>query len=353
MESKSLTRAVLLIFCFGLFITNVGIVTGAMARNRKNVEEPVKKEEKAVSDTDIKKKNQNIENQNAESQNAENQNIENQNAENQNIENQNAENQNIENQNIENQNAESQNTENQNAEKESEKILSRFETTGMSEEARNQNLKTACDRLNGTQWQPGEIISFNDVAGPYTEESGYASGTVIISEGFLGEEVGGGVCQVSTTLYNAALRGNLGIVERHRHSFPMDYVEVGLDAMIYAPDNDLKIQNTTNSVLYIEAFANEGTVVIQLKGAALDTGSEIQVEAYVLNTLVPEGEEIRLSTDLEEGVRQVYREQRNGYVTRVYRKVYHDGVLVSEEILSEDTYPSLRRIVIEGCQQSK
>ena len=214
MESKSLTRAVLLIFCFGLFITNVGIVTGAMARNRKNVEEPVKKEEKAVSDTDIKKKNQNIENQNAESQNAENQNAENQNIENQNAENQNAENQNIENQNIENQNAESQNTENQNAEsqnaeKESEKILSRFETTGMSEEARNQNLKTACDRLNGTQWQPGEILSFNDVAGPYTEESGYASGTVIISEGFLGEEVGGGVCQVSTTLYNAALRGNL------------------------------------------------------------------------------------------------------------------------------------------------
>ena len=128
---------------------------------------------------------------------------------------------------------------------------------------------------------------------------------------------------------------------------------MGLDAMIYAPDLDLKIQNTTDAMLYIEASAHDGTVAVQFKGAELDAGTEVLVEGSVLNTLVPEGEEIRLSSDLEEGVRQVYREQRNGYETRVYRKVYRNGVPVSEEILSEDTYPPLRRIVIEGCQQSK
>lgn len=300
MESKSFVKAVFLIFCFGLFIISAGVVTGVISRNQAFVEEPVNKEEETVSDINIKNQ-----------------------------------------------------TENPMIEEEPEMILSRFETSAKSAEARNQNLKTACDRLNGTELQPGEILSFNDVAGPYTQESGYVEGSVIVGEGCLGEELGGGVCQVSTTLYNAALRGNLGIAERHRHSFPMDYVAVGLDAMIYAPDSDLKIQNNTKSVLYIEAFANEGTVVVQLKGAALDTGTEIQVESSVLNTLVPEGEEIRLSTDLEEGVRQVYREQRNGYETRVSRKVYHNGVLVSEEILSEDTYPPLSRIIIEGCQQSK
>lgn len=300
MESKNLGKTVFLIFCFGLLITSVGVGTGVIARNHENLEESVKRDEKAVPDISVEKKQ-----------------------------------------------------EYQNIDKESEQILSRFETTAKSAEGRDQNLKTACDKLNGTELQPGEILSFNDAAGPFTQEAGYLAGPVILNEGCLDEEVGGGVCQVSTTLYNAALRGNLGIVERHRHTFPMEYVEVGLDAMIYAPDLDLKIRNTTDAMLYIEASAHDGTVAIQFKGAELDAGTEVLVEGSVLNTLVPEGEEIRLSSDLEEGVRQVYREQRNGYETRVYRKVYRNGVPVSEEILSEDTYPPLRRIVIEGCQQSK
>lgn len=299
MEKKSLAKTVLLIFCLGLFITGVGIGTGVMARDCQKSKKPAKKEEKAVL------------------------------------------------------NIEKEKNEHNNIELSSENLLSRFETTARSEEGRNQNLKTACERLNGTELQPGEILSFNDKAGPYTRETGYLDGPVIIREGQMGEEPGGGVCQVSTTLYNAALKGNLGIVERHRHSYPMDYVEVGLDAMINAPESDLKIQNTTGSVLYIEASAQEGMVVVQIKGAELDARTEVQVESNVLNTLVPEGEEVRLSTELEAGARQVLQEQRNGYETRVYRKVYNNGTLVSEEVLSEDTYPPYRRIIIEGCQQSK
>lgn len=300
MKSKNLGKTVLLVFCFGLLIISVGVGTGVIAKNHENLEESVKEDEKIVSIIDVEKEQKS-----------------------------------------------------QNVDKESEKILSRFETTAISAESRDQNLKTACDKLNGIELQPGEVLSFNDVAGPFTQETGYLEGPAILDEGCLGEDLGGGVCQVSTTLYNAALRGNLGIVERHRHTFPMEYVEVGLDAMIHAPDFDLKIQNTTDVVLYIDASAQDGTVVIEFKGAKLDAGTEVLVEGSVLNTLVPEGEEIRLSAELEEGTRQVYREQRNGYETRVYRKVYNNGALVSEEILSEDTYPPLRRIIIEGCQQSK
>lgn len=309
MKSKDLEKAVLLVFCFGLLITSVGVGTGVIAKNQENLEESVKKDEKIVSNIDVEKKQKSQKSQKGQKS--------------------------------------------QNVDTESEKILSRFETTAESAENRNQNLKTACDRLNGAELQPGEILSFNDLAGPFTQEAGYLAGPAILDEGCLGEDVGGGVCQVSTTLYNAALRGNLGIVERHRHTFPMEYVEVGLDAMIHAPDFDLKIQNTTDTVLHIEADAHDGTVVVQFNGTKLDAGTKIQVEGIVLNTLVPEGEEIRLSTELAEGTRQVYREQRNGYETRVYRKVYNNGELVNEEILSEDTYPPLRRIIIEGCQQSK
>lgn len=306
MKSKDLGKTVLLIFCFGLLITSVGVGTGVIAKNHENVEESVKEDEKIVSNIDVEKKQESQKGQKS-----------------------------------------------QNVDKESEKILSRFETTAQSAESRNQNLETACDRLNGAELQPGEVLSFNDLAGPFTQEAGYLAGPVILDEGCLGEDVGGGVCQVSTTLYNAALQGNLGIVERHRHTFPMEYVEVGLDAMIHAPDFDLKIQNTTDAVLSIEASAHDGTVMVQFNGAKLEAGTEILVEGSVLNTLVPEGEEIRLSSELEEGTRQVHREQRNGYETRVYRKVYHNGELVNEEVLSEDTYPPLRRIIIEGCQQSK
>ena len=296
MERKRLTKTVMLIFCLSILITGVVVGTGMLAKASQSQTKTVKEER---TTPDEEKQDQNI------------------------------------------------------TDKEPEKILSRYETTAKSEETRDQNLKVSCEKLNGTELQPGEVLSFNAMAGPFTEEEGYLEGPAIISEGQMGRELGGGVCQVSTTLYNAALLGNLGIAERHRHSFPMDYVDVGLDAMINEPDSDLKIQNTTDVPLYIEAFAQDGTVMIQFKGAELDARTEVHVESSVLNTILPEGEEIRLSADLEDGARQVLQEERNGYETRVYRKVYNDGRLISEEVLSEDTYPPIRRIVLEGCQQSK
>ncbi len=308
MKRKNLKQAVLLIFCFGILITGVGVGTGVIARNRQRLlekrtqekqdmatfEESEKRNEKTVSDT-----------------------------------------------------------EKENIQKKSEEILSSFETTSESEEARDQNLRAACEKLNGIELAPQEILSFNDTVGPYTEEAGYRAGPAIIAEGQVGEELGGGVCQVSTTLYNAAIRGNLGVVERHRHSFPMDYVEVGLDAMINDPDSDLKIQNTTDVPLFIEAYAQRGTVSVKFKGAKLDDGMRVQVESAVLNTEKPEGEEIQLSTELAEGSREVLQEERTGYETRVSRKVYNGEELISDEVLSEDIYPPVRRIIIEGCQQSK
>lgn len=232
-------------------------------------------------------------------------------------------------------------------------VLSEFETKAEGEVSRNQNLLTACQKMEGVEIGPGETLSFNDTVGPYTEENGYVPGPTIIGGTQIGQELGGGVCQVSTTLYNAALLGNLGIVERHRHSFPSEYVEVGRDAMITMPESDLKIQNTTDQTIRIEASAEEGAVTIRLLGTELEPGMEVRIDSTVVNETLPEGDEVRLTTDLEAGTQQILQEARIGYETKVTRSVYKDNELVSQEVISEDIYPPVRRVILEGYKQSK
>lgn len=227
-------------------------------------------------------------------------------------------------------------------------LISKFETVNKEDIERDKNLKIACAKLNGHEIKPQEVFSFIETAGPFTEEEGYVNGPVILDSTQMGEGIAGGVCQVSTTLYNAALTSNMEIVERKRHSFPMNYVSVGQDAAISAPDLDLKLKNNADTSMYIFATAEKGTVMIQIFGKPLEKEADIRIQSIVKQEFQPEGAEVRFSDTLQPGEKQVIQEERTGYEVIVYREYYKSNEMIDKQVISEDTYPAVQGIVLEG-----
>ncbi|CFX68031.1 Vancomycin resistance VanW [Syntrophomonas zehnderi OL-4] len=130
---------------------------------------------------------------------------------------------------------------------------------------RYKNISVACYSINHTIIWPGEEFSFNETTGPRTPERGYLPAPVIIGGSF-GMDYGGGVCQVSSTLYNAALNAHLPIVERHAHSKPIHYVPPGKDATVSYGDQDLRFRNNRTGPLIIKASMYRGRISAEIWG---------------------------------------------------------------------------------------
>ncbi|MDD3766258.1 MAG: VanW family protein [Eubacteriales bacterium] len=145
-----------------------------------------------------------------------------------------------------------------------EETLSAFYTKIVdSSKARLKNIQLANEALNKAIVQSGDIFSFNDVVGPRTADRGYQEAPIIIDE----EKemgIGGGVCQVSTTLYNAALAGGLEIIERHQHSAEVGYIELGRDATVSYGGYDLKFKNTLPYPIKFQAGLGKDTESIKI-----------------------------------------------------------------------------------------
>ena len=141
----------------------------------------------------------------------------------------------------------------------------------------------ACD---GVELQPGQIFSYNDTLGPRTEERGYREATVIVGCEHA-QDIGGGICQISTTLFMACLQSDLTIVERHNHAARIDYVEDGLDAAVVWGGQDFRFQNNTAYPIKIEASYDEKeeAVTVSIYGTKTDNNTvEITTEHSDPNT---------------------------------------------------------------------
>ncbi len=132
------------------------------------------------------------------------------------------------------------------------------------DEDRVHNIKIAAEDINHTVVEPDEIFSFNGVVGKRTESKGYEEAPILLGNGKKGEGTGGGVCQISTTLYNAARKADLKIVERHRHSEPVPYVEEGKDATVVYNSKDLRFKNTLDYPIEIIVWVTEDKVTVKL-----------------------------------------------------------------------------------------
>jgi len=186
------------------------------------------------------------------------------------------------------------------------------------------NIALAAGKLNGRVIQPGEIFSFNSVVGDGSAANGFLTGRVLYQD-TIAYESGGGICQVSSTLFNALLLAGCTITERHRHSRPVRYVPPGLDATIRYGKKDLRMKNTTPHPLYIFAVINDKSLTLMIKSE-----SNLQ-NSYEIYT---EEEEVNLPF-ADNGNKTI----RPGISIYVYRKKLLNSTVIENSLLYKDFYP--------------
>lgn len=211
------------------------------------------------------------------------------------------------------------------------------------------NVELATKKINGTVIMPGEIFSYNKIVGSRTIEAGWKEGTAYIAGKVL-PSVGGGVCQVSSTLYNTALLANLEITERTNHTFTVDYVAASRDATVYYGSLDFCFKNTRTYPIKIVATAQNGVCKISMYGIKEKVEYEIilqsKITSYINNTTT-----YKEDPTLEVGKEVVEQIGFNGCRSEGYKIVKHNGKIISQTLLSKDTYSPQERIVRRGTKQ--
>lgn len=222
----------------------------------------------------------------------------------------------------------------------------RTKTTSNSD--RNRNIQLATAEFNGMRVEPGETVSFNKTTGERTEAKGYRAAGAY-SGGVLVQEPGGGVCQVSTTLYNAAVKADLEIIERSPHSRVSDYVSIGLDAAVNWPSQDFKFKNTSDYPIFIVAEFADQKLTFKIYGKQLDDGMYIKLESEKTETIAaPEGVKEKNDPTLPLGTTKP-EAARDGARAISY-KVYYDknDNEIKREVLDKSTYPASQAILRIG-----
>ena len=222
-------------------------------------------------------------------------------------------------------------------------MTTQFDT---SYSTRVHNIKIAAKNINGTELLPGETFSFNDVNGEITDDEGYqvakgyANGTVV-------DSVGAGVCQVSSTLYNAALNADLEIVKRSNHSLPVAYLPLGQDAAISYPNQDFKFKNSYDAPIKIVAEVNGGDLTVRVYGQKSDAFTDVKIVNNTVSVIEPKVRET-VDGSLKPGERVTSKTGSRGYVVESYRIVYKDGVEIRRDSLGRSTYKAQDREVRVG-----
>ncbi len=208
------------------------------------------------------------------------------------------------------------------------------------------NIQKAADIINGNVIQPGEEWSFNTVVGPRTYELGWKGANGISGGKEYTIQAGGGICQVSTTLYNALLCANMEIVDRRAHTIPSDYVPIGLDATVDTRGIDFVWKNNTDSPVYIfarvqnaEGSSRRHTITVYIYGAPLPEGVTYQSRNEIIEQR-SRLEEVIYTQDatIATGYQLERVQGHQYYVAEAYQDKYVDGKLVESKLLYTDTY---------------
>jgi vancomycin resistance protein YoaR len=220
------------------------------------------------------------------------------------------------------------------------KVLATFETKYRTyKKGRSRNVELAADKLNGLLMRPLQTISFNERVGPRTVDAGFQQAPEIVGDE-LTVGIGGGTCQVSTTLYGAALFGGMKIVERKSHSRPSSYTKLGLDATVAYPRVDLKVMNPFNFPIVVHAFVPKpGTLKVELLGGVAVDKVEYKygisrIEQYVRRITVKSWMKKRMFRK-QKGTRgmDVHSYLRIHYQDgRVEEKKYYSGYRATPEV---------------------
>jgi vancomycin resistance protein YoaR len=209
---------------------------------------------------------------------------------------------------------------------------------------RTENLKRATAALDMKVLKPGQVLSFNTTVGPRTEATGYKEALIIIENEYV-PGVGGGICQVSSTLYNVALLADLEIVERHQHEFTIPYLPPGRDATVVYDQADLRFKNNTPGLLLIRTQAKGGVLTMSMYGKKSNKQVEIKTE---IEETKPFETEQRYDPSLAPGKTKTEQGGVKGYKSTTYRIVKVDNKEVKKEQISKDVYKPANKIIKFG-----
>lgn len=227
-------------------------------------------------------------------------------------------------------------------------VLGTFTTYyGESDDGRTMNVESGANHIDGTLVRPGEEVSADDLMAPYTEENGYAMAASYENNEVV-ESMGGGICQVSTTLYNALLMAELEITERYEHSMLVSYVEPSMDAAIADDVKDLKFRNNMETPVYIEAVLSEGNITFNIYGKEVrPEGRKVEYISESLETV--ESDETRYVAT-EDPIGTIYTRDNghNGLKAQLWKVVCEDGAEVSREAVNYSTYLASGKTVAVG-----
>ncbi len=224
-------------------------------------------------------------------------------------------------------------------------LISAYTTTTTKDKNRNKNIELSAKAINGITVLPGEIFSFNGATGERTAEKGYKEAPAIAG-GQSKDEVGGGVCQTSSTLFNAAVRADLEILERNPHAWPSSYIEKGFDATVNYPGLDMKFRNNTEWPVFIVAGYSDRKVTVNIYGYSLGKDVKIDLESKLVKTIPkPTGINYVINTDLQPGESKTTVKAREGYVVETYKIWYRGNKEERRELLFTTTYKAYQETV--------
>ena len=224
-------------------------------------------------------------------------------------------------------------------------LISAYSTQTTNNKNRNANIELSAKAINGKTVLPGEIFSFNGATGERTAAKGYKEAPAI-SGGQSKDEVGGGVCQTSSTLFNAVVRADLEILERNPHAWPSSYIEKGFDATVNWPGLDMKFRNNTDQPIFIVAGYKNRQVTVNIYGMSLGPGVKIDLESELVRTIPqPEGTNYVVNPDLAPGESKKTVSGRKGYVVNTWKIWYQGNRETKRELLFTTTYKAYQETV--------
>ena len=218
---------------------------------------------------------------------------------------------------------------------------------------RSFNIKLACDKLNGTVIPVKGTFSMDKKLGPRTIENGYKEAPVIYKNELVPGS-GGGVCQVTTTLYDAVLKAKLDVLQREHHSMPLGYVEPGQDATIAEGSIDFQFQNNGEYPVCVFAQVSGSRLNIRIFGKSKNDGCIVKLKSQIIEEYITDEEEFVIDDSIPDGEKVVVREAKRGLKVIVYRDTYSKtGERLEREKISVDTYNPVKAQVKVNSNYNK
>jgi len=226
-----------------------------------------------------------------------------------------------------------------------------FSTNTVNNANRAVNMKLATSKIDGTILLPGDVFSFNEVVGPRTAERGYLPANSYVG-GKIVKDIGGGICQVSTTLYNSTLKADLETVSRSNHMFTVSYVPFGLDAAVdYASSVDFKFRNNTNMPIKIQGkVTSDNRVVFTIIGTNENPNETVEFTTVQVSS-TPAPVKYIYDSNLPEGQKVVVDNGMTGYVIDTYKIVKINGEVQSKTKIHRSTYRTLDKTIKVGTKK--